>query len=337
MEALLVAPRTPAGDRRLTAMLRHDSGLYSGRSTLDAALVRGELLASFQGRALTPPVLEAIREELRTSFSPVILSGAARALRGSKAIDEEMIRLLEAASARIAARDEYVRFGADGSEGSPVQGPEPAALTARQEIAATIAAWAAEAPVQCCSGMLPARSLQTISAQPEQLCAHALGKVAMEDQDGGRQALVPLLRERASLLAFFYTRCMNPAKCSLTITRLAAFARFCDAGPRSGLNVLALTYDNAHDRPDRLFAYGRDRAFPFGEGARMLRCRLGWSALKAQLALRVGYGEATINDHARELFLVFPDLRAMALDVEALGDCPALMAWISERMPTHLK
>jgi protein SCO1/2 len=179
--------------------------------------------------------------------------------------------------------------------------------------------------------MSPAMSLQDFPAEPDQLCAHALGKVVIEDQNGGRKALVPLLRERASLLAFFYTRCMNPAKCSLSITRLAAFARFCQSGPGGDLNVLAFTYDNAHDRPDRLLAYGRDRGFPFGARARMLRCRSGWSALKAQLALRVGYGEATVNDHARELFLVLPDLRAIALDAERLGDCRALMTWISEQ------
>ena len=40
--------------------------------------------------------------------------------------------------------------------------------------------------------------------------------------------LADLLTAQSTVLAFFYTRCMNPNRCSLTITLLAALARSAD-------------------------------------------------------------------------------------------------------------
>ena len=297
-------PRTERGDRRLAAMLGQGADHFHGLSTGDAERVRGHILAAFGEDRASECALPAIREELRTSLSPIVLAGAARAARSLRAIDEEVRGLLLAASERIALRDEYVRF--DGA----------AASTAREEIAAALAA----RPRSCCAGGARAADPVRFSLSPA-----AVERTVVEDQSGERFALAELLRRRTSLIAFFYTRCMNPAKCSLTVTRLAGLARELHA---LDLNLLGFSYDGAYDTPPRLTAYGRDRGFPFGERARLIRCRSGWKGVRAGFGLKVGYGQASVNDHARELFLVSPDLDAIGLDPEALADRAAIALYL---------
>ncbi|MEA3065894.1 MAG: hypothetical protein QOJ27_2346 [Sphingomonadales bacterium] len=284
------------------AMLSHDAGHFDGLSTVEAERLRGRILAGFERDGLPDDALHALREELRTSLSPVVLAGAARAVRSLERVDEEMRALLVEASGRIELRDEYVSF-----DSAPP-------LTAREEIARTLSGLGAS-PGACC-GKAPAQAL--VESLPFELRPEALEAVIVEDQSGRRSALVPLLRGSTSLVAFFYTRCMNPAKCSLTMTRLADLVRRSGAGDR--FNVLAFTYDGRFDTPARLRAYGLARGFEFGESARLVRCASGWPAVRDCFRLRVGYGESTVNEHARELFAVGPDLRALGLEPELLAD-----------------
>jgi hypothetical protein len=57
---------------------------------------------------------------------------------------------------------------------------------------------------------------------------HRLGMlldVELEDQDGARAKFGEFFIRKPSVVAFFYTRCDNPNKCSLTITKLASLQR----------------------------------------------------------------------------------------------------------------
>ncbi len=311
-------PRTPAGDRRLAAMLRQDGSHFAGLSTGEAERVRGHLFAAFAGRRVPGPALIAIKEELRTSFSPAVLAGAARALAALDEADPDMEALLAAALERIRVHDEYVRF----------RGSDEAPKTARGEIEAALAHLSG-GPRGCC-GTIAAAPGESVAVAPFPLCPSAMGRVTVEDQFEAEHRFDALLRGQTSLLAFFYTRCMNPAKCSLTVTRLAGFARRAEEiSPEARPNVLVLSYDSGYDDPGRLLAYGRDRGFPFGGRARLMRCRTGWNTLRRAFGLRVGYGLATVNAHARELFLVSADLSAIPLDPEAAADSEALMARIA--------
>ena len=142
-----------------------------------------------------------------------------------------------------------------------------------------------------------------------------LRQVRIEDQAGDESTMAELLAGRPTVLAFFYTRCMNPARCSLTITRLAGLARSSD----ESRNVVAMTYDPDYDSPERMRRYGADRGFPFGERARLVRATKGWPDVREMFRLRVGYGPVTVNEHARELYMVGDDLVARALDPDALS------------------
>lgn len=304
------------GDRRLAAMLHQDAAHFSGLSSRECERVRGEVLATFEGRDLPPEALRSIAEELRTSLSPVVLAGAARALAGAARPPADMRPLLEGARDRIAGRDEYVSLG-------NAAGAATGARTAGEELRDAILRFG-EGPVRCCGGASAAAPRP--DEPPLSLCAKSLRPVTVEDQSRERTSLVTLLRERASLLLFFYTRCMNPAKCSLAVGRLGALARHLAEGRTPDFNVLAVSYDPAYDRPERLLKYGLDRDFPFAPRARLMRCAAGWSRLRSALNLRVGYGPATVNDHARELFFVSPGLGARAVDPELLADASTAAA-----------
>ena len=298
VERIRATPRTPGGDRRLVALLRRDGAAYRGLSTADAEWVRGHVLAAFQHRPATPMVVAAVREELRTSQNPTVLAAAARVVRGLPDADA-WAPLLDAAAGRLSIGDQYVDFDDTA---------EPR-RTAKEELALPLGG---EAAAHCCHASAAVTAGEAVRLS---LCPGALGPVIVEDQAGARAPLVDLLRPRPSVVAFFYTRCMNPAKCSLTVTRLAGVA----ARLRGAGNVLALSYDGDFDTPPRLAAFGGDRGFPFGETARLARCTAGWAALKRQFALDVGYGEATVNAHGRDVFVVSPDLTAEAVDPELLA------------------
>ncbi|MEU1972553.1 SCO family protein [Microbacterium sp. NPDC019599] len=287
-------------------VLRQDAPHTAGLSTSDAERVRAHLLASFEAHGVPDDARAVLAEELRTSASPVVLAGAARAVRGLGAdAAGDWAALLQDAADRVATADVYVRW---------VPGVVAASWmrTARGELLATLDEIGKAPAAAAEPGVGTDRT--TLDEPVIPLDAEALATVHVEDQDGARTTLLELLAGRETLLAFFYTRCMNPARCSLTITRLAASAR-----ADTGRAHLAMSYDPAYDSPARLRRYGAERGFPFRADARLVRGPESWSEVREMFRLRVGYGPVTVNEHARELFLVGPDLVARGLDPDAIA------------------
>jgi protein SCO1/2 len=67
-------------------------------------------------------------------------------------------------------------------------------------------------------------------------------------------------RGQPSIVVFFYTRCDNPMKCSLTVAKLARIQKLLVAqGLADRIHTAAITYDPAFDLPERLRVYGQDR------------------------------------------------------------------------------
>ncbi len=282
------------------AMLRQDAPHFDGLPAADADRLRAHLLASFAAGGIPDDAIIPLAEELRTSASPVVLAGAARAVGGlspTQAGTADWRALLTDAAARIAERDVFVRW-------QPGTIPPGWMRTAHGELLAAR------------DGLPEASGLHALSTGPTIAVDRAVARaVDVEDQWGRHLDLERLLEGRTTLLAFFYTRCMNPQKCSLTVTRLAAIAaRSATDRPQ----IVAVSYDPDFDDPRRLRRYGDDRGFAFSDSARLVRCVTGWQSLRGMLRLRVGYGPTTVNDHARELFRVAPDLVARGLDAEAL-------------------
>jgi cytochrome oxidase Cu insertion factor (SCO1/SenC/PrrC family) len=129
--------------------------------------------------------------------------------------------------------------------------------------------------------------------------------VVLEDQDGRAETFAGYFAGKPSLLAFFYTRCENPYKCSLTVTKLARLQTLiAQRGRVAELKLAAITYDPEFDLPARLRSYGTDRGMRFTSSARFFRATSGFPELSRHLGLGVNYGASTVNRHRIELYLL---------------------------------
>ncbi|MGH3924611.1 MAG: SCO family protein, partial [Pseudonocardiaceae bacterium] len=129
--------------------------------------------------------------------------------------------------------------------------------------------------------------------------------VEMEDQDGRTLTFGDFFSGRPSIVAFFYTRCDNPNKCALTITKLARLQRALqEEVSQSLVQTAAITYDPDFDLPPRLRAYGENRGVVFGDNDRFLRTKAGLEALQEYFELGVNFGQALLNRHRIELFIL---------------------------------
>jgi protein SCO1/2 len=137
--------------------------------------------------------------------------------------------------------------------------------------------------------------------------------VLFEDQDGERITFKQFFSSRPSVLAFFYTRCDNPLKCSLTIVKIAKVQALLKAeGLSDQIRTAAVTYDPAFDLPERLRVYGRDRGMQFGENHRMLRATDDNDLLRRHFELGVNFVGSLVNRHRIELFILDASGRTVA-------------------------
>jgi protein SCO1/2 len=129
--------------------------------------------------------------------------------------------------------------------------------------------------------------------------------VELEDQDGRAERFAGFFSGKPCVVAFFYTRCDNPYKCSLTVTRLAQVQELMrERGLGGALRLAAVTYDPEFDIPKRLKLYGTDRGVIFGDDARFFRTTSGFSQLSRYFRLQVNYGSSTVNRHQIEVYLL---------------------------------
>ena len=184
----------------------------TGLSTADAERVRAHLLASFETRGIPDDALDIVAEELRTSASPVVLAGAARAVRGLGADAGGRVGGPPAAMRQTASRPRTSSCG-----GSPASSRRPGCGRCAASCS-TFSAGFAKRP----RGR-PRRALEASAdrARPRNAPPGAARGPGRREGDDGRRCSPGA----TTVLAFFYTRCMNPARCSLTITRLAGLAR----------------------------------------------------------------------------------------------------------------
>lgn len=321
-----------AGDRdALVALLGEQSPAYAGLGSVEAERLRGYAMASLAALGLPPEALPSVIEALETGDSAYPLAAAARALRGAAAPPDEAATLLLRAVERVSRRDEVVAFDRfDAYRHDPASGPP---VTALMELFRTLA-WLGDRARGALPGLeamqadsrfsAPVRAgiaaaIVAISSAPAAAPGACCGKrrsapalpaadldaIELEDQDGATARFAEAFHGRPTVLAFFYTRCMNAQKCPLTIARLGRLQRLLAAdGLADRVNLAAISYDPAFDQPARLRAYGGALGLAFGARARMWRTTGAFEPLRAALGLGVGYGPATVNQHRIELFLL---------------------------------
>jgi cytochrome oxidase Cu insertion factor (SCO1/SenC/PrrC family) len=332
--AQIEALRVSGARDALAGLLDERHPLYRGLGVSHAERLRGYVLAAFEEMGLPPAALPFVLEELESGVTPYNVAAAAKALRGTDSVPNRAQSLLFRAIDRLRGSDDRVCFTR--------YAPGPAAPdtpTALVELVRTLghapcridparlAALASRkggarfsAPVR--AEIEHVRRAMRDRGSPPPLCCHsadppgrvaalpreapvALGKVPLQDQSGAAISYGRLFHGRPAVLTFFYTRCMNPEKCSLTVTKLARLKRRLDAeGVAGALTLAGFTYDPDFDIPSRLRAYGADRGLDFDERCRLVRTTAGFEAVAAHFDLGVGYGPVTVNRHRLELFVI---------------------------------
>jgi protein SCO1/2 len=162
----------------------------------------------------------------------------------------------------------------------------------------------------CC---LPAGLGGVLSWLPGARRACGIGRARFEDHDGRTLTFDEFFRGRVSVVVFFYTRCDNPLKCSLTVTKLARVQKLLAArGLAARVRTAAVTYDPEFDLPARLRAYGINRGVVLDESNRMLRATDGVGALRAHFKLGVNFIESLVNRHRIEAYVLDAEGRVAA-------------------------
>jgi len=329
-EDIIALRRTPARREELVALLAEQSPIYHGLSANAAERIRGFIFASFETVGLPQSALPFILEELETGINPYTVAAAAKALRGAAEIADTTFALLVTAAGRIAGNDDAVQYetidpadrtvertsalteiirivAASGSRPRPLWAALET-MAARGNIAADAMAaiqqarlnLSADSGETCCCAAPPPLALPAISPP-----ALDIDNLALEDQSGATFAYRDYFYGRASIVTFFYTRCMNPEKCSLTVSKLAALQRRLVAADLAcRINVGAFTYDPAYDQARRLQTYGLDRGFRFDERNRFLRTVGSFAPIRDKFDLAVGFGATTVNRHSVELLVL---------------------------------
>jgi protein SCO1/2 len=151
--------------------------------------------------------------------------------------------------------------------------------------------------------------------------------VRIVDQDGKERVLSDLL-DRPVLLTFFYTRCQNAGKCSMSVSRLAFLQKeLRRVGLARDVRLLALTFEPAYDTPERLRRFVQDRGLLLDEFA--FSGRLGEShhdSFIKELDIPVSFSAGWVNTHGVEAVLIDTEGRlarkyaATAWDTDQITD-----------------
>jgi protein SCO1/2 len=326
----------PGHHGRLLELLREDHPFYAERGTASTVRMRGWILVTFARTGLPDDALLFVLEELDTGVDPYLVAAAARALRSYPAPRAAFAPLIMGALANIRYRDERVSFEGYGAYAIGRNGTTPiaellATLTwlgpharavlpeleslrqdvgvarkyaAQLDTAAAAITAGDSTDEDCCT--LPGGLGAMLSWLPGARRSNdAVAKVAFEDQDGNALPFDELFRGQVSIVVFFYTRCDNPLKCSLTIAKLARVQqRLEERGLLARIQTAAITYDPAFDVAERLRRYGTERGLRFDARHRMMRTADGLDALRRHFQLGVNFIESLVNRHRVEAYIL---------------------------------
>ena len=157
-------------------------------------------------------------------------------------------------------------------------------------------------PARCCGG---ARTHPSAPATPRGTHDSATPRIVLEDQNGANVGYDEYFSGQPSIVVFFYTRCTNPQKCSLTVTKLGRLREALRVRALAGrIRTAAITYDPAYDDRDRLLGYARNRNVLLDDNHRILRVVQGWEVVRKRFELGVNFVGSIVNRHRVEAFVL---------------------------------
>jgi protein SCO1/2 len=325
----------------LIELLREDHPVYDQRGTATVARIRGWVLLALARTRLPEAALPFVLEELDTGVDAYLVAASAFALRSYAEPSSAFASFVVRAISSIRYRDErisletYGGFAVGVSGTSPVRellatllwlGPNacrvvadveslrngPTALSKKYHatIDQVLAAIRPEVEINavevndCCQ--LPEGVRDFFSwMRTARSSSVDVESTVFEDQEGRSLTFAEFFYGRPSIVAFFYTRCDNPLKCSLTITKLARIQELLKTeGVAEQINTAGITYDPGFDQPERLLNYGTHRGVKFAPQHRLLRTRNGLDALRKHFRLGVNFIESLVNRHRVEIYIL---------------------------------
>jgi len=322
----------------LVELLDEDHPVYCQRSSSTIVSMRGWVLLSIARTGLADEQLIFVLEELETGVDPYLIAAAAFTLRTFRHRDPLFARYLINALNNIRFNDEPVELGSFGGYDieeiytTPVnellltfewlgsaarivlpelielcRGPGGFKGKVRRRVEAivgTIDETPADEGVSehCCN-------LGSLIGRVNSYCSDSRSapdsSAVFEDQSGKTISFEEFFLGRPSIIVFFYTRCDNPLKCSLTITKLARIQRRLQEEGYSGdINLGGITYDGEFDIAQRLERYGADRGFRPDSRGRLFRTTAGFDDLRKHFELHVNFVESIINRHTVACYIL---------------------------------
>lgn len=331
----------PSRRDELTDLLREDHSLYQQRGTATTARMRGWILLALARVGVSDAALLFVLEELDTGTEPYLVAAAARALRSYPTPKSAFAGFVMRAISNVRYRDEpvalenYGRYATSaaatsavrellatltwlGAEGqdvveeveslrAPVAGLPKKMLPFVDQAIQAIRAGDQNhenGASQCCALPSSLGSIFFSRAGSRRDCA-PIEETLFQDHEGASVSFREFFRGHVSIVVFFYTRCDNPLKCSLTITKLARVQKLLEERCLAGqIRTAAITYDPGFDLPDRLHNYGQSRGLRLDAGNRMLRTTSGFTALSRHFKLGVNFVESLVNRHRVEAYVL---------------------------------
>ena len=328
----------PQRSAELIELLHEGNPVYDGRGSTTIVRMRGWVLLSLAHTGLTDESLIFVLEELDTGVDAYLVAAAARALRSYPTPQASFAPFVMRAITHIRYRDEAVSFEGYGEYVVGSKG-----TSAVRELLKTLA-WLGptarevvvelEAMKSKHGGLAKKlhdeidRALQAIGSAETvkaECCAlpsifswasgsrRDCGPIAatvFEDHDGRPITFKEFFSQRPTIVVFFYTRCDNPLKCSLTITKLARVQKLlAERGLSDEIQTAAITYDPAFDLPERIHNYGEKRGLVLHDRHRMLRAVDGIDAIRKHFRLGVNFVQSLVNRHRIEVYILDSDGR----------------------------
>ncbi|HKY14920.1 MAG TPA: SCO family protein [Microthrixaceae bacterium] len=332
-----LARQDPDSGAALVRLLDERAPHHHGRSTASTNRLRARVFIEFGDLGLPSAAMPFVLEELESGLDPSTVAAAGRALLGAtEPLPTDAGPLLVSAIERLRGNDEEVRFLAANvgtilptaiedltgtiEQLGPSAAPARAALAellehhqccfnpaVRTRLEAALHRLGSEDRPPCCHAPSDTHEPSTAPGGNDATLTTDLTTLVLEDQDGNRASFAERFHGRATAITFFYTRCTNPQRCSLTVARLASLARRIDDA-RLDCGVAGISYDPRYDRPDRLRTYGAERGMTFSPRCSLLRTIGPFEPLIDALDLGVGFGPVTVNQHRLDLMVVDSDL-----------------------------
>ena len=314
------------------------SDLFADLNEREAARVKGFALAAFGQVGLPEQALAIVLEELESGLDNYTVAAAARALRGYRKPEPEFSSFLLRAIYNFIGHDDCLTF----QQFRP-RWPIADATSTLTEILESLN-WVNPSDAETVNALAELRDSpdllfprpllgrlnevvqraihnqsdtkraqqrgccdlrKRLSVQRPRKSTSRIGTIPLEDQNGVTRTFAERFDGRVAVIAFFYTRCSNPQKCSLTITKLAALKRELDSdGLSDDVLVAGVSYDPEYDLPNRLRMFGVDRGFDFSDSGALLRSTDRHDELVDELNLQVNYAGSIVNQHAIELFVL---------------------------------